>query len=387
MTSQSPNAQYVQPNVDMNSFLVATCRQDQNGQYPPVYDVPHGTIQLAQQFNVPRGNWPFPNSHPGVLAQSDSEPVSPTFPPTGNYQQYQGQYTGPATPSQPRQEEKSADAGKRVPVKESDGEEEDTKTPKRRSMAKGEKDSKTGRRKIKIEFIDDDSRRHITFSKRKAGIMKKAYELATLTGTQVLLLVVSQTGLVYTFTTPKLEAVVKQPEGRNLIQECLNAPDPVDGQSHQNMGSSSAGADDDGPEDDDNVEAEDDEDDDYLADGIQTQAFGPFGNEGGPFAQNPQLFHPGSVTPQTERPSQVKRRRTNANLAAAAGRGASKEQMAHAAPAQDEQLFMMPQNLDIQNGLGGHMVPGMPNSAMPFYDGNDPHFMYGTLGSKGRPSM
>ena len=39
---------------------------------------------------------------------------------------------------------------------------------------------------------------------------------------------VSQTGLVYTFTTPKLEAVVKQPEGRNLIQECLNAPDPAD---------------------------------------------------------------------------------------------------------------------------------------------------------------
>ena len=44
----------------------------------------------------------------------------------------------------------------------------------------------------------------------------------------MLLLVVSQTGLVYTFTTPKLEAIVKQPEGRNLIQECLNAPGPSD---------------------------------------------------------------------------------------------------------------------------------------------------------------
>jgi hypothetical protein len=30
-------------------------------------------------------------------------------------------------------------------------------------------DKKTGRRKIKIEFIQDKSRRHITFSKRKAG--------------------------------------------------------------------------------------------------------------------------------------------------------------------------------------------------------------------------
>jgi pheromone receptor transcription factor len=42
------------------------------------------------------------------------------------------------------------------------GEESDVK-PSRRS----------GRRKIKIEYIEDKNRRHITFSKRKAGIMKK----------------------------------------------------------------------------------------------------------------------------------------------------------------------------------------------------------------------
>ena len=39
---------------------------------------------------------------------------------------------------------------------------------------KPKSDKKAGRRKIKIEFIQDKSRRHITFSKRKAGIMKKA---------------------------------------------------------------------------------------------------------------------------------------------------------------------------------------------------------------------
>lgn len=53
----------------------------------------------------------------------------------------------------------------------------------------------------------------------------QAYELSTLTGTQVLLLVVSETGLVYTFTTPKLQPLVTKPEGKNLIQSCLNAPD------------------------------------------------------------------------------------------------------------------------------------------------------------------
>ncbi|EIE82460.1 hypothetical protein RO3G_07165 [Rhizopus delemar RA 99-880] len=70
---------------------------------------------------------------------------------------------------------------------------------------------------------------------------RRAYELSTLTGTQVLLLVVSETGLVYTFTTPKLQPVVTKPEGKNLIQSCLNAPDPPPEQiiSTSNVGSSS----------------------------------------------------------------------------------------------------------------------------------------------------
>ncbi|KAH8551700.1 SRF-type transcription factor (DNA-binding and dimerization domain)-domain-containing protein, partial [Umbelopsis sp. PMI_123] len=76
-----------------------------------------------------------------------------------------------------------------------------------------------------IEFIHDRSRRHITFSKRKTGIMKKAYELSTLTGTQILLLVVSETGLVYTFTTSKLQPLVTKAEGKGLIQACLNSTD------------------------------------------------------------------------------------------------------------------------------------------------------------------
>jgi len=56
---------------------------------------------------------------------------------------------------------------------EDDGEEDDD------APAKGKgTDKKAGRRKIKIEFINDKSRRHITFSKRKAGIMKKVRALS-----------------------------------------------------------------------------------------------------------------------------------------------------------------------------------------------------------------
>ncbi|MCJ1311259.1 transcription factor of the MADS box [Agyrium rufum] len=111
------------------------------------------------------------------------------------------------------------------------GEPRGTKRPRPSAAADDDDDDddKPGRerRKIDIKFIQDKSRRHITFSKRKAGIMKKAYELSVLTGTQVLLLVVSETGLVYTFTTPKLQPLVTKPEGKNLIQTCLNAPEPA----------------------------------------------------------------------------------------------------------------------------------------------------------------
>jgi len=106
---------------------------------------------------------------------------------------------------------------------------------KRREDDDGDDDDAASRerRKIEIKFIQDKSRRHITFSKRKAGIMKKAYELSVLTGTQVLLLVVSETGLVYTFTTPKLQPLVTKSEGKNLIQACLNAPEPTESDVHQ----------------------------------------------------------------------------------------------------------------------------------------------------------
>lgn len=53
----------------------------------------------------------------------------------------------------------------------------------------------------------------------------QAYELSTLTGTEVLLLVASETGHVYTFATPKLQPLITKQEGKNLIQSCLNSPD------------------------------------------------------------------------------------------------------------------------------------------------------------------
>ncbi|XP_050405630.1 serum response factor [Patella vulgata] len=86
-----------------------------------------------------------------------------------------------------------------------------------------------GRVKIKMEFIENKLRRYTTFSKRKTGIMKKAYELSTLTGTQVMLLVASETGHVYTFATRKLQPMITSESGKALIQTCLNSPEAPPG--------------------------------------------------------------------------------------------------------------------------------------------------------------
>ena len=177
---------------------VVGVRQAGSTSESPVYDTPFGTVQLASTSKDGSGNYDLAA---GFSAPADFE----------------------------NQDEEDDEEGDEDDGDSEDGKAKGKKGKRSRSEAKGERDLKTGRRKIKIEFIDDDARRHITFSKRKAGIMKKAYELATLTGTQVLLLVVSQTGLVYTFTTPKLQALVTEAEGRNLIQACLNAPDPSGG--------------------------------------------------------------------------------------------------------------------------------------------------------------
>lgn len=63
---------------------------------------------------------------------------------------------------------------------------------------------------------------------------QQAYELSTLTGTQVMLLVASETGHVYTFATRKLQPMITSESGKALIQTCLNSPDlPGENQSRR----------------------------------------------------------------------------------------------------------------------------------------------------------
>ncbi|CCC67854.1 hypothetical protein NCAS_0A12960 [Naumovozyma castellii] len=133
-------------------------------------------------------------------------------------------------------EELAIDVGEDDEEEEEGDEEEDLEleeetTPSLRNTPTGDASDQLGgspdsmRQRIPIKYIENKTRRHVTFAKRRHGIMKKAYELSVLTGANVLLLILSGSGLVYTFSTPKLEPVIRDEEGKGLIRACLNGPD------------------------------------------------------------------------------------------------------------------------------------------------------------------
>ena len=72
-----------------------------------------------------------------------------------------------------------------------------------------------------LRYISQKNRRSTTFSKRKKGIMKKAHKISLLTGSQVLLLIVGESGHLHAFSTPKLKPIVTEHEC--LIKKYLSA--------------------------------------------------------------------------------------------------------------------------------------------------------------------
>ncbi|ESR34576.1 Agamous-like MADS-box protein AGL62 [Citrus sinensis] len=77
-------------------------------------------------------------------------------------------------------------------------------------------DKKTkGRQKIEMKKIESEDGRLITFSKRRSGIYKKASELVTLTGSEIAILVFSQSGKPFSFGHPSIEAVANRFVGLN----------------------------------------------------------------------------------------------------------------------------------------------------------------------------
>lgn len=56
---------------------------------------------------------------------------------------------------------------------------------------------------IELKYIEDVPRRRVCFSKRKRGLKKKAYELSVLCNAEVGLIVISDTGKLYEFSSSR----------------------------------------------------------------------------------------------------------------------------------------------------------------------------------------
>ncbi|KAJ3346274.1 myocyte enhancer factor, partial [Allomyces javanicus] len=65
-----------------------------------------------------------------------------------------------------------------------------------------------GRRKIKIARITETRARNVTFQKRKAGVMKKAYELSALCGADVALIVMYEGKAAYFSSLDDVDALL-----------------------------------------------------------------------------------------------------------------------------------------------------------------------------------
>ncbi|KAJ8562679.1 hypothetical protein K7X08_031131 [Anisodus acutangulus] len=78
-----------------------------------------------------------------------------------------------------------------------------------------------GRGKVEIKRIENTNNRQVTFSKRRQGLLKKAYELAILCDAHVGVIVFSNTGKLYEFASSSMEHILarynRAPESKEIV--------------------------------------------------------------------------------------------------------------------------------------------------------------------------
>ncbi|XP_015866170.1 agamous-like MADS-box protein AGL62 [Ziziphus jujuba] len=67
-----------------------------------------------------------------------------------------------------------------------------------------------GRQKIEIKKLENNSNKQVTFSKRRAGLFKKAGELSILCGAEVAAIVFSPNSKVFCYGHPSPETVIQR---------------------------------------------------------------------------------------------------------------------------------------------------------------------------------
>ncbi|SAM00871.1 hypothetical protein [Absidia glauca] len=91
-----------------------------------------------------------------------------------------------------------------------------------------------GRKKIKIQTIEDDRNRQVTFLKRKHGLMKKAYELSVLCDCEVALIIFNNNGKLVQYASTEMDNILmkyteyNEPHESKSNHDFVNASDMDD---------------------------------------------------------------------------------------------------------------------------------------------------------------
>lgn len=97
----------------------------------------------------------------------------------------------------------------------------------KKMISKGKKS--IGRQRIEIKQLEEESKKQVTFSKRRAGLFKKAAELCILCGAEVAVIAYSTHGNVFCFGHPDVGAVVDRYLTGNLCHSSESLDEvPVD---------------------------------------------------------------------------------------------------------------------------------------------------------------
>ncbi|KAK4563877.1 hypothetical protein RGQ29_006099 [Quercus rubra] len=97
-----------------------------------------------------------------------------------------------------------------------------TTTLKQRKEVSDQLSGKMTRKKIQIKKIENTTARQVTFSKRRRGLFKKAFELSTLCDADIALIVFSATGKLFEYASSSMQQVI---ERHNLQSENLGKMD------------------------------------------------------------------------------------------------------------------------------------------------------------------
>ena len=92
-----------------------------------------------------------------------------------------------------------------------------------------------GRKKITISKINDERNRQVTFTKRKFGLMKKAYELSVLCECEIVIIIFNSNNKLFQYASSNVDSILLKYTEHNEPCETKTNDDIVDVRDKRNI--------------------------------------------------------------------------------------------------------------------------------------------------------